>query len=61
MLAPSATAGSVTSNSVQLDGPKFGITVPGGCVYGEVSGGEVDVSAGGFVTEGGCLGVNGHA
>jgi hypothetical protein len=50
----------VATNAVRTAGTGFGFGVDGGCVFGSVSDGQVDVSVGGYVNDGGCLASYGH-
>jgi hypothetical protein len=50
----------VSDNAVRTGGAAFAIDVGGGCVFGSVYDGAVDVEIGGYVNDGGCLAVYGH-
>jgi hypothetical protein len=58
-LAPVGYA-TVSSTAVRTAGTAFGIGVDGGCVFGSVHDGTVDVEIGGYVNDGGCLASYGH-
>ncbi|HKE74298.1 MAG TPA: hypothetical protein VKB57_11820 [Acidimicrobiales bacterium] len=59
-LAPLAPYVQVSSNAVRMAGAAFAIGVDGGCVYGSVWQGAVEVRVGGYVNDGGCLASYGH-
>jgi hypothetical protein len=46
---------AVSSGAEGGSGTAFGIALPGGCVYGVVADGTVEVDVGGYVRIGGCL------
>jgi hypothetical protein len=50
----------VSDNAVRAAGAAFAIEVGGGCVFGSVYDGAVDVEIGGYINDGGCLAVYGH-
>jgi hypothetical protein len=51
---------TVSTNAVRTSGTAFAVPVPGGCVFGSVHDGTVDVAVGGYVNDGGCLASCGH-
>lgn len=51
---------TVSANAVRTGGTAFGIAVDGGCVFGNVNQGAVEVEIGGYVNDGGCLASYGH-
>ena len=59
-LAPVSADVSVIDNAVRTAGTAFGIGVDGGCVFGTVHSGTVEVEIGGYVNDGGCLAAYGH-
>ena len=59
-LLPVSDPVSVSSNAVRTAGTAFGIGVDGGCVFGSVHDGQVEVEVGGYVNDGGCLASYGH-
>jgi hypothetical protein len=59
-LAPVGTDVEVSDIAVRTAGTAFGIAVDGGCVFGSVHDGTVDVEVGGYVDDGGCLAEYGH-
>jgi hypothetical protein len=50
----------VSTNAVRTAGTAFAVSVEGGCVFGSVHDGQVDVEVGGYVNDGGCLAEYGH-
>lgn len=50
----------VSTNAVRTAGIAFGLAVEGGCVFGAVHDGAVEVEIGGYVKDGGCLASYGH-
>ena len=59
-LAPWAPNVTVSTDAVRTSGTAFGVSVDGGCVFGSVHDGTVDVEVGGGVNDGGCLASYGH-
>lgn len=59
-LAPVSRNVVVSDNAVRTAGAAFGIEVDGGCVFGSVYGGAIEVEIGGYVNDGGCLAEYGH-
>ena len=59
-LAPVSPDVAVIDNAVRTAGTAFGIGVDGGCVFGSVHDGAVEVEVGGYVNDGGCLAAYGH-
>lgn len=51
---------TVSSNAVEASGIGFGIQVAGGCVFGDLRSGTIDVEVGGFIHDGGCLALYAH-
>jgi hypothetical protein len=59
-LLPVSEHVTVSANAVRTGGTAFGIAVDGGCVFGNVNQGAVEVEVGGYVNDGGCLASYGH-
>ncbi len=57
---PPGSSVQVTTSARGLSGTAFGVVVAGGCVFGNIAGGVVTVSVGGYIHDGGCLAVIGH-
>jgi hypothetical protein len=49
----------VSTRVVPTSGTGFGVRTPGGCIFGSVDHGTVQVEVGGYVDRGGCLDVDG--
>ncbi len=50
----------VVDNAVRTAGTAFAVAVEGGCVFGSIYEGELEVAVGGYVHDGGCLASYGH-
>lgn len=59
-LAPVSADVTTMDNAVRTSGAAFGIAIEGGCVFGTVYDGEIEVEVGGYVNDGGCLAAYGH-
>jgi hypothetical protein len=59
-LAPVSPNVVVSDNAVRTAGTAFGVEVDGGCVFGSVYDGAIEVEIGGYVNDGGCLAEYGH-
>lgn len=59
-LAPVSANVVVSDNAVRTAGVAFGIGVDGGCVFGSIHHGSLEVEVGGYVNDGGCLAEYGH-
>ena len=59
-LAPVSPNVAVSDNAVRMAGAAFAIEVDGGCVFGSVYDGAIEVEIGGYVNDGGCLAEYAH-
>jgi hypothetical protein len=59
-LAPWEPGVTLSTDAVRTSGTAFAVSVDGGCVFGSVHDGVVDVEVGGYVNDGGCLASYGH-
>jgi hypothetical protein len=59
-LAPWTPGVEVSDKAVRRAGTAFGVPVDGGCVFGSIYEGELEVEIGGYINDGGCLGVYAH-
>ena len=50
----------VSDNAVKTAGVAFAVAVEGGCVFGSLWNGVVEVNVGGYINDGGCLASYGH-